>query len=210
MGYLTIAMAKGRLEKEMIRVLQNSGMAKAFDPKSRKLIYQDEHDRIRYMFVKPVDVVTYVEKGIADLGVVGKDVLLEQAGDVYELMDLKFGRCIFAVAGFPDTPWQSNKPLRIATKYPNITASYFKGRDIEVTYLNGSVELGPLIGLSEVIVDLVETGATLKANGLVVLEEMFEISAKLIGNPASYSFKSTVINEFLKNIGDDNHDLANY
>ncbi|MGM9987402.1 MAG: ATP phosphoribosyltransferase [Bacillaceae bacterium] len=199
---LTIAIAKGRLEGEMLTRLKEVGLGEWIEPKSRKLIFEDKENKLTYIFVKPVDVVTYVQKGVADIGIVGKDVILEQKGDVYELLDLGFGKCTFAIAGFPNTTiYESQKVLRVATKYPTIAYSYFGDRqNIEVIYLNGSVELAPLMGLADVIVDLVETGNTLKANGLVVLEEMFEISAKVICNRVSYRFHNEKINGFLQDI----------
>jgi ATP phosphoribosyltransferase len=144
------------------------------------------------MFVKPIDVITYVENGVADVGVIGKDSILEEEADVYELLDLGFGKCKFSIAGYPgNVLHQKDTVLRIATKYPKVTSSYFQKRNqpIEIIKLNGSVELAPLVGLSDVIVDIVETGSTLKANGLVILEDMIDISAKLIANRVSYRFK---------------------
>jgi len=190
MEWLTVAIAKGRIEKDMNKIFYEIGMGDWIDPGSRKLVFEDHANLIKYIFVKPVDVVTYVEKGVADLGVVGKDVILEQEGDVYELLDLQFGKCTFAVASFPkNKQFRLKNNIRIATKYPNITKKYFQKEDIEIIPLNGSVELAPIMGLSDVIVDLVETGNTLKANGLVVLEEMMPISAKVICNKVSYRFQ---------------------
>jgi len=202
MKWLIIAVAKGRLEDEVKKILDQAGLGNIIDSDSRKLIFEDEINRIRYLVVKPVDVATYVESGVADLGFVGKDVLLEQEKDVYELMDLEFGKCIFAAAGFPNTLIdKGEEPLRVATKYPNITTSYFQDRQkIELIYLNGSVELAPIVGLSDIIVDLVETGSTLKANGLVILEEMMTISARVISNRVSYRFQHDRIQQFLDEV----------
>lgn len=213
MEYLTVALAKGRLAKDTMKRLRAAGMAKAVDMDSRKLVFRDEKDGIEYLLVKPVDVVTYVDKGVADIGVVGKDIILEQNIDVYELLDLQFGKCAFAVAGFPGADlYGPEKVLKIATKFPNITNKYFAGkREIETTYLNGSVELAPLMSMSDCIVDLVETGNTLKENGLVVLEKMFDIQAKIIGNRASYCFCYDKIQQFLKAVESEvNDDATDY
>ena len=213
MEYLTVALAKGRLAKDTMNLLQQHGMGAAVDMNSRKLVFHDDKDGIEYLLVKPVDVVTYVEKGVADIGVVGKDIILEQDLDVYELLDLQFGLCSFAVAGLPETDlYGPEKVLKIATKFPNITKKYFAGkREIETTYLNGSVELAPLMNMSDCIVDLVETGNTLKENGLVVLEKMFDIRAKIIGNRASYQFCYDKIQKFLKAVESEvNDDATDY
>ncbi|MCL1948705.1 MAG: ATP phosphoribosyltransferase [Turicibacter sp.] len=213
MEWLTVAVAKGRLEKETMKRLKAAGMAQSVDAASRKLIFKDEQDGIAYLFVKPVDVVTYVEKGVADIGIVGSDIILEQGLPVYELMALSFGKCAFAVAGFPETQlYGSEKVLKIATKFPNIAKKYFAGkREVEVTYLNGSVELAPIVGMADCIVDLVETGNTLKANGLVALEKMFDIQAKIVANHTSYGFLYEKIQDFLSNFEqEDDLDAANY
>jgi ATP phosphoribosyltransferase len=193
---LVIALPKGRLGDDAIKKLNLVGYPNVIDPKSRKLIFEDDENELIYMFIKPIDVLTYVVNGIADIGIIGKDIIMEKKEDIYELIDLSFGKCTFAVAGFK---FGSNKNkdelLKIATKYPNITKQYFsdKNQDIEIFELNGSVELGPIVGLSDVIVDIVETGSTLKANGLEVIENMYDISARLISNKASYRFKRTQI-----------------
>ena len=202
MSWLTIAVAKGRLEQEVKKILKKAGYRDVIDSETRKLIFLDEENKIKYLVVKPIDVATYVERGVADLGFVGKDVLLEQEKDVYELMDLELGKCIFAAAGFPGTLIdRGDEPLRIATKYPNITTKYFQNRqNIELIFLNGSVELAPIVGLSDIIVDLVETGSTLKANGLVILEEMIPISARIISNRVSYRFHHLQIGQLLNEL----------
>lgn len=190
--YLTFALPKGRLGDEAIRQLESIGMASSIEKDSRKLVFLDLEKKIRFMFVKPVDVITYVENGVADLGIIGKDSILEEEADVYELLDLGFGKCKFSVAGKPGNKMhQKESLLKIATKYPKVTMDYFAKRNqpIEIIKLNGSVELAPLVGLSDVIVDIVETGGTLKANGLDILEDMMDISAKLISNRVSYRFK---------------------
>ncbi len=193
---LTIALPKGRLGKDAIKRLTQVGIAKDIKESSRKLIFEDPKNNVQIMFVKALDVITYVEKGVADIGVVGRDNLLEERPDVYILKDLGFGVCKFSVAGYEGqslTP--SGRPLRVATKYPGVARAYFakKKQPIETTYLSGSVELGPLVGISDVIVDIVETGGTLKANGLSVLEDMHDVSAKLIANRAKYRIKNAAI-----------------
>ena len=163
--------------------------------KSRKLIFENEKAGVRYFWVKPSDVAIYVERGAADIGIAGKDILLEYRPAVYELLDLGLGRCRMAVAapdGFRD---DGRRTLRVATKFSRIAADYYtsRGRDIDLIHLNGSIEIAPLLGLSDVIVDIVETGATLKENHLSVVEEILPISARLIANAASYRFKEEAI-----------------
>jgi ATP phosphoribosyltransferase len=188
---LTIALPKGRLGDQTIEVLKRIGLGDGIDDTSRKLIFTDQNQELAYMLVKPSDVITYVERGVADLGIIGKDSLMEDQADVYELIDLGFGKCRFAVAGKTSIDIQKDEVLKIATKYPNVTKAYFekKNQPIDIIKLNGSVELAPLVGLSDVIVDIVETGSTLKANGLEILEVMHDISARLIANRVSYRFK---------------------
>ena len=171
---------------------------------SRKLVFSNSNEKVDFIFVKPSDVVTYVEKGVADIGIVGKDTILEDNKDVYELLDLDFGNCRFAVAGFEDQNLiKKNDILKVATNYPSYVKSIFKekGQRIEIIELGGAVELAPLMGLSEVIVDIVETGTTLKDNGLVILEELDEISARLIVNKVSYRFKYDEIQEIENVLG---------
>ena len=165
---------------------------------TRKLILEDEKNKIRFFLVKPSDVTTYVEYGSADIGVVGKDVILEENRNLYEVLDLGFGKCKVVVAGPKDLvgKWQDVNHKRVATKYPNITRSFFeqtKKESIEIIKLNGSIELAPLIGLSEIIVDIVETGTTLKENGLVVLETITDVSARLVVNRVSLKMKQSAI-----------------
>ncbi len=188
---LTIALPKGRLGDQTIEVLKRIGLGDVIDDTSRKLIFTDPNQELSYMLVKPSDVITYVERGVADLGIIGKDSLMEDQADVYELIDLGFGKCRFAVAGKTSNDMQKDEVLKIATKYPHVTKQYFekKNQPIDIIKLNGSVELAPLVGLSDVIVDIVETGSTLKANGLEILEVMHDISARLIANRVSYRFK---------------------
>ena len=180
MDNIVIAIAKGRIEKDVYRRLKILNMEDCIETDSRKLIFTDEENKITYIHVKPSDVVTYVEKGVADLGIVGKDTILENENDdeVYELLDLGFGKCKFSVAGIKGkNNYSKEEILKVATKYPHIAKKYFKsrGQNIEIIKLNGSVELAPIVGLSDVIVDLVETGNTLKVNGLEIVEDMCNI-----------------------------------
>ena len=202
MDQLTIALAKGRLGEKGLQLFKDTDYEIIREQGSRKLIYNNANNKINYIFVKPSDVVTYVEKGVADLGIVGKDIILEDNKDIYEVLDLNFGNCRFAIAGFEDQSLvKKNEVLRIATKYPSYVESVFKdrGQRIDIIKLGGSVELAPLMGLSDVIVDIVETGSTLKDNGLVILEELDPISARLIVNKVSYRFKYDAIQK-LENI----------
>lgn len=198
--YLTIALPKGRLGDEAIEKFKLIGYGESIIEDSRKLVFIDEGKKIRFMLIKPSDVTTYVESGVADIGIIGSDTILEEKKNLYELMPLGFGYCKFAIAGKKgEVIHQREDVLRIATKYPNITKAYFekKNQPIEVIKLNGSVELAPLVSLSDVIVDIVETGKTLKANGLEILESMMDISARLISNPVSYRFKYQRITELM-------------
>ena len=203
MDNLTIAIAKGRIEKDIYRRLEALNMEKWIDRDSRKLIFTDEENYITYIHVKPSDVVTYVEKGVADLGIVGKDTILENENksEVYELYDLGFGKCKFSVAGMKGKKdkYLTCENLKVATKYPVIAKKFFRrrGQKIEIIKLNGSVELGPIVGLSDVIVDLVETGNTIKANGLEVYEDLFDISARIIANRVSYKFNYEKIQKII-------------
>ena len=202
METITIAMAKGRIANQAISLLENAGILfPDFDKNSRKLIFTDERGNIKLIFVKAVDVPTYVELGAADIGVIGKDVMLEDPKDVYELLDLGIGKCKLSVAGFPGERLDKTQ-LTVASKYPNMAKMHFdqKGIRTDIIKLNGSVELAPLIGLADCIVDIVETGATLKENGLVVLETIAEVSARLIVNKASYAMKTKRIQEFIADV----------
>ena len=189
---VNIALPKGRLGEKVYDMFEASGYGcPSIRENSRKLIFENEETGIRYFWVKPSDVAIYVERGAADLGVAGKDILLEYAPQVYELLDLHMGNCRMAVAskrGFRDDP---DKTLRVATKFTNIAKKYYSAqcRDIDIIHLNGSIELAPILGLSDVIVDIVETGTTLKENDLVPFETIVPISARLISNKVSYQFK---------------------
>ena len=203
MDNIVIAIAKGRIEKNVYRRLKILNMEDCIETDSRKLIFTDEENKITYIHVKPSDVVTYVEKGVADLGIVGKDTILENENDdeVYELLDLGFGKCKFSVAGIKGkNNYSKEEILKVATKYPHIAKKYFKsrGQNIEIIKLNGSVELAPIVGLSDVIVDLVETGNTLKVNGLEIVEDMCNISSRIIANRVSYKFNKEKIENIVE------------
>ncbi len=200
---ITIGLSKGRLLKESKGILERLGQDFEYIKTTRQLVIKDEVRDFNFILLKPSDVPTYVEKGIIDIGIVGKDTLIENKRDVYEVMNLPIGKCRFSVAGKPENIDKMDQSLiRVATKYPNIATNFFseKGKTIEITTLNGSVELAPLVGLSDVIVDLVETGNTLKANGLVVYEDVFEVSARLIVNKVSYRFKDAGIQEVIQSV----------
>lgn len=189
---LNIALPKGRLGEKVYALLSSIGYdCKEWDPDNRKLVFSDEAKGVSYFWVKPSDVAIYVELGAADLGVVGKDILLEYSPDVYELSDLKMGKCRMAVAAKKDFIDDTERPLKVATKFTHIARRYYAGigREIRVIKLNGSIELAPILGLSDVIVDIVETGTTLKENNLEVKEEIVPISTRLIANKAAYRFK---------------------
>ena len=197
MDWINIALPKGRLGEKAYGMLKNSGYpCPAIEDPGRKLIFENPEKMVRYFWVKPSDVAIYVERGAADLGIVGKDILLEYEPEVYEILDLKMGKCRMAVAGKKDFRDPVGQTLKVATKFPNITRNYYAGkcRDIDIIHLNGSIELAPILGLSHVIVDIVETGTTLRENNLAVYEEIVPISARLIANVASYQFKDAQTN----------------
>lgn len=189
---LNVALPKGRLGEKVYKMLERAGYScKDVLNDSRKLIFTDEGSGVSYFWVKPSDVPIYVEHGVADIGVAGKDVLLESGADVYELLDLNIGKCRMCIASVNGFREDASRPLRVATKFPQIAERYYAGRnrDIEVIKLYGSIELAPILGLSDVIVDIVETGATLRENNMRVVGEIFPISARLIVNKARYKFK---------------------
>lgn len=191
---LKVAMPKGRIYKQASKLFREAGFPIPEDmDDSRKLIIPVPEAGLEFIMAKPVDVATYVEYGVADIGVVGKDVLMEENRDVYELIDLGIARCRMSVIGLPD--WEPVLNPRVATKYPNVASQYFreKGQQVEVIKLNGSIELAPLIGLADRIVDMVETGQTLKENGLVEQEQIFSITSRLIANRVSYRMKNESI-----------------
>jgi len=203
---LTIAIAKGRLQDETLELFARARIAVADEAlASRRLMIEDESGRYSFIFVKPSDVPVYVEYGVADAGVCGRDVLMESEADVHEPLDLEFGRCRLVVAGKPESASRGYNPLaiaRVATKYPRVTADYFqrRGVPVELIALSGSVELAPVLGLSEHIVDLVETGRTLRENGLVVIDTVAESTARLIVNRASYHLKRAAVAELLNKL----------
>ncbi|WP_438311789.1 ATP phosphoribosyltransferase [Sporosarcina sp. FA9] len=203
MSYLTLAIGSGRTANKAMKLLSKAGIEfPDFHNNSRKLVIFDETKRLKLIFVKAVDLPTYVEKGAADVGIIGKDTIMEERPDVYELLDLDVSKCKVVVAGFADKEYETAKSLTVASKYPEITKAFFeeKGIRIETIKLNGSIELAPLIGMSDIIVDIVETGTTLKQNGLIILDEIADVSARLIVNKASYATKTSQIQQFIKEI----------
>ena len=187
---LDIALPKGRLGEKVAALLGRAGLESDIGEDSRKLVFESADGSARFFWVKPADVPIYVERGAADIGVAGRDILVEQDADVYELLDLGLGKCRMCVAGYPGATERAGT-LRVATKFPNIATRHFRsrGRTIDIIKLNGSIELAPILGLSDVIVDIVETGTTLKENDLEVIERFLPISARLIANKAGYKFK---------------------
>lgn len=201
--WINIALPKGRLGEKAYTMLKNSGYpCPELESPSRKLIFENPQAGVRYFWVKPSDVAIYVERGAADIGVAGKDILLEYEPEVYELLDLKLGKCRMAVAAKNDFQDDPRKQLRVATKFANIAADHYrrKGRDIDIIHLNGSIEIAPILGLSDVIVDIVETGKTLKENDLRVVETVVPISARLIANKAAYPYKNKEIDALVAKI----------
>ncbi|URN95516.1 MAG: ATP phosphoribosyltransferase [Candidatus Pristimantibacillus lignocellulolyticus] len=188
---LRVAMPKGRIYKQASQLFRDAGLPipTEYDD-TRKLIIELPEAKMEFIMAKPVDVPTYVEYGVTDIGIVGKDVLMEESRDVYELLDLGIARCRMSVIALPD--WKQQIHPRVATKYPNVASAYFRelGQQVEVIKLNGSIELAPMIGLADRIVDMVETGQTLKENGLVEQTEIFEITSRLIANRVSYRMKN--------------------
>ena len=200
---LNIALPKGRLGEKVYTLLKKAGYAcPAIEDPGRKLIFENPETGVRYFWVKPSDVAIYVERGAADLGIAGKDILLEYRPEVYELLDLGLGKCRMAVAGPKTFRERPGRALRIATKFPHIAAKYYagKGRDIDIIKLNGSIEIAPILGLSDVIVDIVETGKTLVENDLEVMETIVPISARLIANQAAYQFQYDAIRTLVRNL----------
>ena len=193
---VNVALPKGRLGEKVYQMFENAGFdCPSIKENNRKLIFENDAAGVRFFWVKPSDVAIYVERGAADIGVAGKDILLEYQPDVYELLDLHMGNCRMAVAAKRDFRDDPEKTLRVATKFTNIAKQYYRARcrDIDIIKLNGSIELAPILGLSDVIVDIVETGTTLKENDLMPFETIVPISARLISNRASYKFKQAEI-----------------
>ncbi|HEY8423776.1 MAG TPA: ATP phosphoribosyltransferase [Clostridia bacterium] len=202
MTKLTIALPKGRLAQKALELIEQCGITLSDALDDRKLIIYDKNNEYRFLYVKPADVPTYVERGTADIGIAGKDTIMEEGKDIYELLDLKIGKCRLCVAGKSPEIIKNARVLRVATKYPNIARQYFESKFIfpDIIELKGSVELAPITDLSDVILDIVESGATLRSNGLHVLEEVADISARLIANKVSFKTKYDIINPILKSL----------
>lgn len=200
--FLTMAMPKGRIFEDAAELLRAAGMQlpPEFDD-NRKLILEVKEENIRFILAKPMDVATYVEQGVADIGIAGKDVMMEEDRDVYELLDLKISPCYLAVAGLPGTKLNDVAP-KVASKYPNVASDFFReqGEQVEIIKLNGSIELAPLIGLAERIVDIVSSGQTLRENGLVEYEKIADITSRLIANPVSYRMKEQRITDLVEKL----------
>ena len=207
MRYLTIALTKGRLAKKTLELLEKTGITceEMKDPASRKLIFTVEEHKLKFFLAKGPDVPTYVEYGAADIGIVGEDTILEEQRKIYEVLDLGFGKCRMCVCGPKENEelLKHQEFIRVATKYPNIARDFFynkKHQTVEIIKLNGSIELAPIVGLTEVIVDIVETGSTLRENGLQVLEEVCPLSARVVVNPVSMRMENERITQLLKEI----------
>lgn len=200
---LNVALPKGRLGEKVYAMFEAAGFeCPSIKENNRKLIFENCEKQVRYFWVKPSDVAIYVERGAADIGVAGKDILLEYAPDVYELLDLNLGKCRMAVAAPNDFHDDGQKTLKVATKFTNIAANYYAslGREIDIIKLNGSIEIAPILKLSDVIVDIVETGTTLKENNLEVKSTIVPISARLIANKSSFKFKGADIEKIVESI----------
>ena len=201
---LNVALPKGRLGEKVYAMFEAAGFeCPSIKEQNRKLIFENEEVGVRYFWVKPSDIAIYVERGAADIGVAGKDILLEYNPDVYELLDLDIGKCRMAVAAMEDFRDDPQRTLRVATKFSNIARTYYasQDRDIDIIHLNGSIEIAPILELSDVIVDIVETGKTLKENKLCVFETIVPISARLIANKSSFKFKNELIEKVVREIG---------
>ncbi len=200
---LNIALPKGRLGEKVYALFAAAGFeCPSIMENNRKLIFENEAAGVRYFWVKPSDVAIYVERGAADIGVAGKDILLEYEPDIYELMDMGLGKCRMAVAAKKDFVDDTTLPLRVATKFCRVAAAHYlsKGREIDIIHLNGSIEIAPILGLSDVIVDIVETGTTLKENDLEVVETVFPISARLVAGKSAYKFKTEQIDKLVERL----------
>ncbi|WP_031555898.1 ATP phosphoribosyltransferase [Lachnospira multipara] len=207
MRYITIALAKGRLAKKALEIFEQVGVSceEMKDEKTRKLIFTNEELKLKFFLAKPSDVPTYVEYGAADIGIVGKDTILEEQRNLYEVYDLNIGKCRMCVCGPASAKdkLMHHELIRVASKYPNIAKDYFynkKHQTVEIIKLNGSVELAPIVGLAEVIVDIVETGATLKENGLEVLEEIAPLSARIVVNQVSMKMENKRITKLINDV----------
>ena len=202
---INIALPKGRLGEKAYGIFEAAGFeCPSIKEENRKLIFENPEKGVRYFWVKPSDVVIYVERGAADIGIAGKDIILEYKPDIYELTDLGIGKCRMAVAAKKDFCDRRDRTLRVATKFPNIAKSYYasQSREIDIIKLNGSIELAPILGLSDVIVDIVETGKTLLENDLIPFETVVPISARLIANKSSYKFKREAIDKIKASIAE--------
>ena len=200
---LNVALPKGRLGEKVYSMFEAAGFeCPSIKEQNRKLIFENEEVGVRYFWVKPSDIAIYVERGAADIGVAGKDILLEYNPDVYELLDLDIGKCRMAVAAKSDFRDDPQRTLRVATKFSNIAKKYYASldRDIDIIHLNGSIEIAPILDLSDVIVDIVETGKTLKENDLEVYETIVPISARLIANKSSFKFKNEQIEKIVREV----------
>ena len=202
---INIALPKGRLGEKVYAMFEKAGYeCPSIKENNRKLIFENAEKGVRYFWVKPSDVAIYVERGAADIGVAGKDILSEYVPDIYELLDLNMGKCRMCVAGKKEFYDDTDRTLKVATKFVNIASKYYASisRDIDIIKLNGSIEIAPILGLSDVIVDIVETGTTLKENDLEVLETIMPISARLIANKVSFKFKTKEIENIAESLGD--------
>ena len=207
MRYLTFALGKGRLANQTLETFEKIGITceEMKDKKTRKLIFVNEEYKLRFFLAKGPDVPTYVEYGAADIGIVGKDTILEEGRNIYEVLDLGFGKCRMCVCGPKDAKelLQHREQIRVATKYPKIAKDFFynkKHQTVEIIKLNGSIELAPIVGLSEVIVDIVETGSTLRENGLEVLEEITDLSARMVANQVSMKMENERITKLITDL----------
>mgnify|MGYP000820773254 FL=1 len=209
MRYLTFALGKGRLANKTLETFEKIGITceEMKDKNTRKLIFVNEELKLRFFLAKGPDVPTYVEYGAADIGIVGKDTILEEARNIYEVLDLGFGKCRMCICGPKESKelLQHHELIRVATKYPRIAKDYFynkKHQTVEIIKLNGSIELAPIVGLAEVIVDIVETGSTLRENGLVALEEVCPLSARVVVNPVSMRMENERITGLLSRLNE--------
>lgn len=203
MTQLTLALAKGRTANDSIQLLKKANIIfPDFDDKSRKLVFYSKDRSIKMIYVKAVDVTTYVEQGAADIGIVGRDNILEANADLYELLDLKFGVCKFVIASLKEISLVKGKTIKVASKYPRVAENYFNKQGVaaETIKLNGSIELAPIIDMADCIMDIVETGSTIKENGLTIVDEVEAISTRLVVNKASFATKTTEVQSFIEQL----------
>lgn len=203
---LDIALPKGRLGDKVYKLFKELGYdAQEFEDNTRKLVFENADKGVRFFLIKPSDVAVYVERGVADIGIVGKDTLIESNADVYELLDLELGKCSMCVCSKNGYEDDKSKTLTVATKYPNIAKKYYseQNRDIDIIKLNGSIELAPILGLSDVIVDIVETGSTLRENDLKVDTKIIDLSARVIASKSRYNFKRKLIDDIVGRMKND-------